>query len=96
MVAIKHLALCLLFSSTLFSVYKDTFAFYKDTKCVQGHAILMPGCTVDEVKHSQSWLLISYSRDRLNLCNLWKSIVLNKQDSIKLYARKLGVEGMTH
>ena len=53
-------------------------------------------CTVDEVEHSQSWLLISCSRDRLNLCNLWKSIVLNKQDSIKLYARQLGVEGMTH
>ena len=43
MVEIKHLCLCLLFSSTHFSVYKDTFAFYKDTKCVQGHAILMPG-----------------------------------------------------
>ena len=42
MVEIKHLCLCLLFSSTHFSVYKDTFAFYKDTKCVQGHAILMP------------------------------------------------------
>ena len=27
--------------STHFSVYKDTFAFYKNTKCVQGHAILM-------------------------------------------------------
>ena len=22
--------------------YKDIFAFYKDTKCLQGHAILMP------------------------------------------------------
>ena len=43
MVEIKHLCLCLLFSSTHFSVYKDTFAFCKDTKCVQGHAILMPG-----------------------------------------------------
>ena len=43
MVEIKHLCLYLLFSSTHFSVYKDTFAFYKDTKCVQGHAILMPG-----------------------------------------------------
>ena len=43
MVDIKHLCLCLLFSSTHFSIYKDTFAFYKDTKCVQGHAILMPG-----------------------------------------------------
>ena len=43
MVEIKHLCLCLLFSSTHFSIYKDTFAFYKDTKCVQGHAILMPG-----------------------------------------------------
>ena len=42
MVEIKHLCLCLLFSSTHFSIYKDTFAFYKDTKCVQGHAILMP------------------------------------------------------
>ena len=42
MVEIKHLCLCLLFSSTHFSVYKDTFAFCKDTKCVQGHAILMP------------------------------------------------------
>ena len=28
--------------NTHFSVYKDTFAFYKDTKCVQGHAILIP------------------------------------------------------
>ena len=27
---------------THFSVNKDTFAFYKDTECVQGHAILMP------------------------------------------------------
>ena len=44
MVEIKHLCLCLLFSSTHFSIYKDTFAFYKDTKCVQGHAILMPAC----------------------------------------------------
>ena len=35
--------ICPLFLSTHFSVYKDTFAFYKDTKCVQGHAILMPG-----------------------------------------------------
>ncbi|CAB4030811.1 Hypothetical predicted protein, partial [Paramuricea clavata] len=32
------------------------------------------------------------TRDRLNLCNLWKSIVLNKQDAIKHYARKLGVQ----
>ena len=31
-----------IFSSTHFSIYKGTFAFYKDTKCVQGHAILMP------------------------------------------------------
>ena len=38
----KHLCLCPLFSSTHFSVYQDIFAFYKDTKCVQGHAILMP------------------------------------------------------
>ena len=50
MVEIKHLCLCLLFSSTHFSVYKDTFAFYKDTKCVQGHAILMPADTCNE-KH---------------------------------------------
>ena len=48
MVEIKHLCLCLLFSSTHFSVYKDTFAFYKDTKCVQGHAILMPALGYDE------------------------------------------------
>ena len=34
--------ICPLFLSTHFSVYKDTFAFYKDTKYVQGHAILMP------------------------------------------------------
>ena len=47
MVEIKHLCLCLLFSSTHFSVYKDTFAFYKDTKCVQGHAILMPDTVFD-------------------------------------------------
>ena len=49
MVEIKHLCLCLLFSSTHFSVYKDTFAFCKDTKCVQGHAILMPVLHVAEV-----------------------------------------------
>jgi hypothetical protein len=37
---------------------------------------------------------ISYARDRLNLCNLWKSIVLNNQDAIKHYAKKLGVQGI--
>ena len=35
-----------------------------------------------------------FFRDRLNLCNLWKSIVLNEQEAIKLYARKLGVQGV--
>ena len=35
-----------IFSSTHFSIYKDTFAFYKDTKCVQGHAILMPAVLI--------------------------------------------------
>ena len=43
---IKHLCLCPLFSRTHFSVYKDIFAFYKDTKCAQGHAILMPAMKV--------------------------------------------------
>ena len=51
MVEIKHLCLCLLFSSTHFSVYKDTFAFYKDTKCVQGHAILMPAALFNSDEH---------------------------------------------
>lgn len=32
------------------------------------------------------------SRDRLNLCKLWKSIVLNNQDDIKNYSSKLGVK----
>ncbi|XP_028410010.1 uncharacterized aarF domain-containing protein kinase 5-like [Dendronephthya gigantea] len=32
------------------------------------------------------------TRDRLNLCNLWKYIVLNDQEAIKHYAKKLGVE----
>ena len=50
MVEIKHLCLCLLFSSTHFSVYKDTFAFCKDTKCVQGHAILMPAKNKEKPK----------------------------------------------
>ena len=52
MVEIKHLCLCLLFSSTHISVYKDTFAFCKDTKCVQGHAILMPGPATHIVRTS--------------------------------------------
>jgi hypothetical protein len=29
-----------------FSIYKDTFPFYKDTKCVKKHAILMPGYNI--------------------------------------------------
>ena len=32
------------------------------------------------------------TRDRLNLCNLWKSVVLNNQDAIEHYAQKLGVQ----
>jgi hypothetical protein len=32
--------------STHFSIYKDTFPFYKDTKCVKKHAILMPGYNI--------------------------------------------------
>ena len=61
MVEIKHLCLCLLFSSTHFSVYKDTFAFYKDTKCVQGHAILMPAwqCQIAQVLE---WVYVGRAR----------------------------------
>jgi hypothetical protein len=29
--------------SSHFSIYKDTFTFYKDTKCVKNTLILMPG-----------------------------------------------------
>ena len=29
-------------ASAHFSIYKDRFTFYKDTKCVKKHAILMP------------------------------------------------------
>ena len=59
MVEIKHLCLCLLFSSTHFSVYKDTFAFYKDTKCVQGHAILMPANTVKCIRIVKSGKILT-------------------------------------
>ena len=64
MVEIKHLCLCLLFSSTHFSVYKDTFAFYKDTKCVQGHAILMP-----DLEDFMQSLIFDYLSS--SLCSEW-------------------------
>ena len=71
MVEIKHLCLCLLFSSTHFSVYKDTFAFYKDTKCVQGHAILM---RVSETGRYQQNLGIENGR--------YQHILVSKQVSV--------------
>ena len=40
-----------IFSSTHISSYEDTFVFHKDTKCVQGHAILMAAPNIFYILH---------------------------------------------
>ena len=49
--------------------------------------------SINSTVNDLTYTYVFYFRDRLNLCNLWKSIVLNNQDGIKHYARKLGVQG---
>ena len=34
------------------------------------------------------------SSDRKNLCNLWKAIILKDENKMKLYSKKLNVEGI--
>ena len=34
------------------------------------------------------------SKDRKNLCNLWKSIILKDENKMKFYSKNLNIDGM--